>query len=183
MTDLEYTDLLIKRVQDGDALAFEKLYYHALPKVAAFIMSRSPQCAPLDDLVQEVFCRLWEQRGRFRGAASGQTYLLGIANNVLREYCRSARRRSELSLSDSNIADTVVNLPEEPALIKAELCGLLRAARANLSAARSSAITLIYDLQLAPRDAARVAGCTEKAFRLRLDAARRQLRRLLQVGP
>lgn len=174
-----HIDCLLARIQQGDAIAFEKVYFLIVPSVRAFISSRNSRDIPVDDLTQEVFCRLWQQRSKYRGEASGLTYVMGIAINVCREYVRSVSCRRRMPIVKDEVFLQAATLPMESDLEKDELEVILREARNELSEIRATAIHLVYDLELSPKKAAEIVRCTEKAFRLRLDAARHQLEQYL----
>jgi RNA polymerase sigma-70 factor, ECF subfamily len=169
-----YIDTLMDRVQKGDAIAFEQLYDHLLPRMKAFILSRGQVGALMvDDVIQEVFCRVWERRHGFVRQSSAQTYLFGIALNVIRESRRAAAYRARWLASSSAYVSAVSDCHEEA--VRAEITRLLALARLTLSPKQSLAITLVYDRGMAPRRAAGDAGCTVKALRRRLEDGRRRL--------
>src|SRR4051812_43497700 len=81
---------LLLRSQQGDAIAFRRLYVAFSPVVRAFLLSRRLSVHAADDVLQEVFCRVWQGRSRYSGPpASASTYLLAIAMNVSRELTRN----------------------------------------------------------------------------------------------
>jgi RNA polymerase sigma-70 factor, ECF subfamily len=173
---LRSTDDLMLLVQRGDALAFEVLYHRMCPIIRGLIASNLWRPEMVDDGVQEVFCRLWKQRDRFAHQSSAKTYLLGIGINVVRELARDAERAKPLS---SEIPEKPATITETEDLGAASLALTLGQARATLSNNQSKAIGLVYDERLAPKEAARLLGCTEKALRRRLEVAREKMRNFL----
>lgn len=168
---------LLQRVKCDDAIAFKELYFLAFPSVRNFILSRATHNVPVSDLVQEVFCRLWQQRNMFRGESAGQTYIFGVAMNVLHEYFRGVKKWQIVTFSKSNL---LVTIPEESDLERSEIFSLISQGRKTLSKKREAAILLVYDMGNSPRKAAEIAGCSKKTFRLRLDASRHQLEQFLR---
>lgn len=172
-------DRLMPLVQGGDFIGFQRLYSVMTPLIGNFIAARCRRRTAADDIVQEVFCRLWQRRERFvaeRGHRA-ETYLLQIARNVVRERTR-AQRRVKMML------DTAPRNPRTSQaigqrLLADELSQALCAARARLSPNQAEAIRLVYDEQQSPRAAALRVGFTEKALRRRLEEAHRKLRRIL----
>jgi len=59
-----------------------------------------------DDLTQEVFCRAWQNRGRYQEMGHARAYLLRIAERLT--YDRTRRRRPETSL-DQTVWHVVVS--------------------------------------------------------------------------
>jgi RNA polymerase sigma-70 factor (ECF subfamily) len=74
---------LMFKAAAGDPEAFVQLYRKFYSPIEAYLARLNGQHVSLEDLVQEVFTRVWEQRGNFRGNSSVKTYLFGIARNVM----------------------------------------------------------------------------------------------------
>ncbi|MBN2023115.1 MAG: RNA polymerase sigma factor [Pirellulales bacterium] len=70
------------------------------PAVRGYLlaMTRRPDVA--DDLAQDVFCRAWEARERYREQGSFRAYLLRIADRLLVDRSRRARREVTLDPED-----------------------------------------------------------------------------------
>jgi RNA polymerase sigma-70 factor (ECF subfamily) len=169
--DRHTTEELLLLGQQGDALAFERLYRTTAPLIWAFAQRRGPARVSADDVTQEVFCRLWEGRCRFAGRSPATTFLFGIAQNILREHVRGA---DDVSPIPNNIAEMVAAAaPLEP-------CDNLAAARNRLSEVQAQAVRYVYDDQMTPDEAAARLGCTRQAVRRRLQEALHQLRRNFQ---
>jgi RNA polymerase sigma-70 factor, ECF subfamily len=107
-------------------------------------------------------------------------WLLGIARNLVRERRRADGRQAELAASldlrtramdlmAGDVADQVV-----------ERAAALRAL-ATLSDADRETLTLVAWQGLPPRAAARVVGCSQAAFWVRLHRARRRLERAIEM--
>ncbi len=92
---------LMFRAAKGDRQAFTQLCDKFQPRLRGYLASRNGQLSSLDDLTQEVFTRLWQQRGQFKGKSTVKTYLFGIANNVIRE--EAARQLQLGKLKDLTI--------------------------------------------------------------------------------
>ncbi len=178
---MQVTDVLFERVRRGDACAFEAMYYELLPTVIAFVRSRTPRGAPVEDLVQEVFCRLWERRKCFEGRSSAKTYVLGIVVNVIHHY-RQEGRSALVALERLDLPDPRIARCEDE-LERREILQFLSRARLALSKRQSAAIDLVYDEQMAPHEAAAALGCTETALRAGLKKARQKLRMYLLDNP
>jgi len=79
----------------GDTQAFERLYRRHAPRVnglARWLLSRDD----VDDVIQDVFIRVWEKLGTFRGNSAFGTWLHRLATNVIlrhREKYRSDEKR------------------------------------------------------------------------------------------
>jgi RNA polymerase sigma factor (sigma-70 family) len=81
----------------GDREAFRRLYSHYFPLVSQYVSLFAPTKECVDELVQDVFVRIWEKRERFAGVDSFQAYLFQMTRNQVFNYIRSIRlqRRQE----------------------------------------------------------------------------------------
>ena len=81
----------MERCAQGDSLAFEELHRHYIAIVRAFVVNRLPHSTAsqsTDDILQEVFIRVWLGRERWTCQAAVATWILSIASNVIREHKR-----------------------------------------------------------------------------------------------
>ena len=86
----------VARAAAGDARAFEALYRTHLPRVHSLVR-RMTAGRDADELTQDVFVRLWQKLGTFRGDSSFATWLHRLAVNVVIERFRTDRvRRARL---------------------------------------------------------------------------------------
>ncbi len=76
----------------GDVRAFEALYRTHLPRVHSLVR-RMTAGRDADELTQDVFVRLWQKLGTFRGDSSFTTWLHRLAVNVVIERFRTDQVR------------------------------------------------------------------------------------------
>ena len=80
----------------GDVRAFEHLYRTHLPRVHSLVR-RMAGGRDTDELTQDVFVRVWQKLGSFRGDSAFGTWLHRLAVNVVIERFRQdATRRQRL---------------------------------------------------------------------------------------
>ena len=92
------------RAAAGDVSAFEAVYRAHLPRVHSLVR-RMTGGRDADELTQDVFVRVWQKLGTFRGDSSFATWLHRLAVNVVIERFRTehaaaaaaARRRGRSS--------------------------------------------------------------------------------------
>lgn len=173
-TDREADRQLMFRVGAGDVEAFRALYEGYLGRVVSFL--RRQGGVNVEDLAQEVFVRLWQYRGRFAGRSCVKTYLMGIAQNVLRESWRRTGRWPK-SLDAGAMEEMAAAEAEER--VDDELRRRMEVAKAHLSRNQLQAVELVYRCRMKPVEAADLVGCSYKAMRRRLEEAMRRLRGLL----
>jgi DNA-directed RNA polymerase specialized sigma24 family protein len=84
---------LVRDAQNGDLLAFERLYRENERKVFALCLRLSSDAALAEELTQEVFVRAWRKLGSFRGESAFSSWLYPLTVNVALSERRSRRRR------------------------------------------------------------------------------------------
>ena len=90
----------VARAAAGDVRAFESLYHANLPRVHSLIR-RMTGGRDAEELTQDVFVRVWQKLGSFRGDSAFTTWLHRLAVNVVIERFRTdAARRQRLHQGD-----------------------------------------------------------------------------------
>jgi RNA polymerase sigma-70 factor, ECF subfamily len=84
---------LVRRVQGGDLDAFEPLYHRYGGMAYALSLRLTSDRAQATELVQDVFVRLWETIGSFRGDSAFSSWFYRLTVNVVLQALRSGRRR------------------------------------------------------------------------------------------
>src|ERR1700733_5133536 len=80
------------RAADADPGAFGELFERHARAVFAFCARRTGDLALAEDLTSVVFLEAWRRRSVHLGGTSMLPWLLGTANNVVRNQRRSLRR-------------------------------------------------------------------------------------------
>jgi RNA polymerase sigma-70 factor (ECF subfamily) len=166
---------LMTRVQAGDEAALGELMTHWERPVKAVVARLVLNARDADELAQETFVRLWQQRDRFRTGAAFRPWIFAIAINLARNRLRWWRRRPEIALEDwteSPAADPT----GATAVEAAELRHAVQAAIAALPSDLREALILAEYEQLAHAEIAAIVGTTPKAIESRLARARAKLR-------
>jgi RNA polymerase sigma factor (sigma-70 family) len=87
----------IRRAQDGDANAFEYLYNSHCKRVYGICLRMLKDRSDAEDLTQQVFLRVFQKIGTFRGDSCFSTWLHRVTvNAVLMHLRKKDRRRSIL---------------------------------------------------------------------------------------
>ena len=90
----------------GDVRAFERLYRVNLPKVHSLVR-RMTGGREADELTQDVFVRVWQKLGSFRGDSAFSTWLHRLAVNVVIERFRTENTRRQRHVDGEEIFDTL----------------------------------------------------------------------------
>ncbi|HRQ51004.1 MAG TPA: sigma-70 family RNA polymerase sigma factor, partial [Agriterribacter sp.] len=88
---------LLLRVAEGDEVAFRALYNHYRKKIYTLGLLLSKSDIQAQELVQDVFLKIWEKREQLREIAYFNAWLRTIARNTAINYLR-ARAMEKLGL-------------------------------------------------------------------------------------
>jgi len=174
---------LMVQAGHGDAKAFERLYRKYLPVVKAYLASHKGCHASLEDLTQEVFTRLWQNRGQFRKDSTLRTFLFGIARKVL---CEQQRRLSKqksanhsVFLKRSLLCSDGSSQPDLE-VCRQETQEIVGDAISRLTAKQRQAVRVFYaEDTTSSKIMAQQANCSTESFRSRLRRGRSRLGQLL----
>src|ERR1043166_5280368 len=93
---------LMRRVQDGDAAAMGTLMERWELPLKSVIGRIVLNASEAEELAQEAFVRVWQQRQKFRTGAEFRPWVFSIAINLARNRLRWWRRRPVGSLHERN---------------------------------------------------------------------------------
>jgi RNA polymerase sigma-70 factor (ECF subfamily) len=96
----------VARAAAGDVRAFEALYRAHLPRVYSLVRRMSGG-RDADELTQDVFVRVWQKLGTFRGDAAFSTWLHRLAVNVVIERFRADTLRRQRLRDGDDIFETL----------------------------------------------------------------------------
>lgn len=99
----------------GDRRAFERLYRAHSGRVYALCARMAADRALAEELTQDVFVRVWEKLGSFRGDSSFGTWVHRVAVNVCLNRLQTEKRdRKRSAGGDEGDDDVVAALPARP---------------------------------------------------------------------
>lgn len=84
---------LFYRVAAGDEDAFTSLFYHYTPQIFPFVRQKVRDEAQAEEIVQDIFLRLWVYRDRLATLEAPQDYLFRIAANRVKDHFRDMALR------------------------------------------------------------------------------------------
>lgn len=91
--EIFYTEQqLISLLREGSQDAFEQLFERYSQKLYRFSLSYLKSETEAEEIVQDVFLKLWENRSKLRNETSFQSYLFTIAFNAIRKYFNQKAR-------------------------------------------------------------------------------------------
>ena len=84
---------LVKKLKDGDSFAFEVLFYKYRNKIKGFALKIVPAQIDPEEIVQEVFVRVWLKKDAIDPEKDFQSYLFSIAKHLVLDHLKSAVNR------------------------------------------------------------------------------------------
>jgi len=168
---------LLEAWRAGDRDAGEVLFDRHFLTVACFF--RNKVSNELEDLVQRTFLQCVESKDRFRAESSFRTYLLSIANNVLRNHFRR-RSRKEGRLDFGSVS--IHELAPQPSSVLASRREhqLLIEGLRQLPLQSQVILELYYWEELTAPQIADVVDAPVGTVRTRLRLAKEKLRRIIE---
>lgn len=186
---LQSDELLIDKILERDAEAFEVLWARYSASVRQHIIRTVQDESAAEDLVQEAFLRLWTSVEQWDGRGSFKGWFFRIATNLALNYLRTLRRRKQQPLEippdDFDDADESApdpdwmidtSLPSPDAMLEqAEQSNLLWRLVEELPAEKRDVLQLVYQKEMNLCDVAAEIGIPEGTVKSRLHYSIRRL--------
>ena len=178
---------LMMRVVRGDSTALAELYDHHAAQVFGLCLRilNEPQLA--EDMLQEVFVRVWEKAGTYEpGRGEFRTWLMGVTRNMCIDQLRRLRarpqpadpaREGDAPPFEELLTDPEADVPEAASVN--ERAAIIRRAMAALSQEQRQVIELSYFRGFTRREIARKLKCPEGTVHTRARLALQNLRQQL----
>lgn len=176
------------RLRDHDQEAFELLSTRYREAVYRHVWQVIHEATAAEDVVQEVFLRVWTHAEQWSGQGAFKSWLFRIATNLALNHVRSVRRRPQLPLEVPRdefteeeeppvpgwMIDTSEPGPEER-LEEAERNHLLRQLVSKLPNEKRAVLYLLHDAEMETRQVAEALGIPEGTVKSRLHYATKRL--------
>jgi RNA polymerase sigma-70 factor (ECF subfamily) len=163
---------LMGRYCDGDAAAFRQLYALLAPRVRGLLLKLSRNLAVADDLLQITFLKVHRARAAYIRGADPLPWMMMIARRSFRDHVRKHCR--ELALRDADDIEA-----EHDAAEHRGVQPLVRAALEKLPQLLRDAVLMTRLEGKSMAEAARSAGTSVAAMKVRAHRGRIALRALL----
>lgn len=164
----------------ADEAAFAELMQRWEQPMKRYLARMVLNSGDAEDLAQESFVRLYQQRARFDQGQPFAPWLYAIATNLARNRLRWWRRRPSIDLDSwtrNPCAAQVESVPGAAELLElAERARQVRLVVSELPVGLREVVVLCEFEELGQAEAARVLGTTQKAVEHRLSRARERLR-------
>ncbi|MCX6955736.1 MAG: sigma-70 family RNA polymerase sigma factor [Verrucomicrobia bacterium] len=170
---------LMARVQRGDEAALGTLMERWERPVKSVIGRVVLNATEAEELAQETFVRVWQQREKFQTGAAFRPWVFTIAVNLARNRLRWWRRRPTVELQEWTETGDGGRMGENR-LETAERAAAVRDAIAELPLELREAIVLFEYEQMSYAEIALAVGATAKAVETRIYRAKEKLRAALK---
>lgn len=174
LTDAE----LMQRIGRGEHAAFDTIYNRYAQKLGGFFLRMlAYDTAKAEDMVQELFARMWTHRREYRSEQPFATWLYAMAYNLCKNEYRHETVR-QAYVEEIRQGEEATHEPTE-AMERDELRQRMRQAVQLLPTAQRDAFLLHYDEELTIPEVAHIVGCPEGTVKSRLYAALESVKRMM----
>lgn len=84
---------LLRKLKEGDSFAFEVLFYKYRNKIKGFAIKLIPTQIDPEEIVQEVFVKIWLKKETINPEKDFQSFLFSITKNLVLDHLKSAVNR------------------------------------------------------------------------------------------
>ncbi len=167
--------LLAENSKNGDATALRTLFNTYRNKVYRICLGYVQDKADAEDLTQEVFIKVIQNIGQFKGQSKLSSWIYRIAINLSLNYLRDHKKR--LFQTDLSEADKLSS--EGPEISRIQMSKMLRKALQKLPERQRMVFILSQSLDQSYAEIAETAGISLSSVESLLFRARKNLRQLL----
>ncbi len=173
----------VRRIRAGDARAFQDLFLSYYDGLRAFLLGYVRSEGVAEELVQEIFLRLWSARAQWVVQSTVRSYLYGAARNRALRYLShqriEARWEAAVERGDEHPGVSVAPASADGHLAAGDLAAALARAVGRLPARCRETFTLRRQHDLSYVEIAAVMGvtvnCAERQFTKALKILRAEL--------
>ncbi len=182
---------LMLRVRDDDAMAFQQLVQGYQLRLLRVLKHMVGSNSAAEDLVQDVFLRVWRARASYQPTAKFSTWIFHIAHNVASNALRDRHRKREVQITSSENQNSAIFSLDQMAvastgmmpvrkLDKAERADMVRTAVEALNERQRTALILCKFEGLSYQEIADTMDLSVQAVKSLLSRARVNLKLLLE---
>ncbi len=170
----------LERVRQGDLAVFEDAFRAYCPELCAFAFRYLQSSALAEEVVHDVFMRVWQKRSELQLRESVKAYLYGAVRlrsiSLLRTQARREERQATLE-REQLAAPMVYAVNEGPAEVeRRELIETIERALAELPPRCRRAVVLRWQREMSYAEIAETMGISIKAVEAHLTRATKRLR-------
>ena len=113
---------LFRKIAEGDELAFAEIFFRYTAKLQPFLLKVTRSEQDTEEIIQDVFLRLWLSRKKLTEVDNHQAYIFTISNNRLFTFLQKKARRMQVEHQSAtpditHITEEMIDLHENTRLI------------------------------------------------------------------
>ena len=170
---------LIIRLIESDSSAFEKLYYVYVERVYYFALRYVKNASDAEEVVQEVFTKIWESRHNIKPELSFSGYLLTTTKNtIFNDNRKKVNHQAYTTYIINYLQNNMKDVEDE--IIFNDLMNLLKKMIEKLPAKRQEIFRLCRFEGLPYKEVSAKLGISEKTIETHMRLAIRDLKTQLE---
>jgi RNA polymerase sigma-70 factor (ECF subfamily) len=173
---------LFLRLSHGDVNAFATIFNFYEPRLYPFVLKMTKSETIAEEVVQEVFIKLWTNRASFSTIDSPKSYIFRAASNQTITHLRNKARQISLIKTVAGTTDDASNITEESLELK-EMQSLVHQAVEQLPPQRKLIYTLSRQKGLKNDEIAEQLGISISTVKNQLTEALRFIREQIKQHP
>ncbi|MBX3242598.1 MAG: RNA polymerase sigma-70 factor [Chitinophagaceae bacterium] len=171
---------LLERISDGDPDAYKQLYYLLFNSLYKFALSIIQSRQQAEEIVSDVFVKLWMVRQSLTGIKNPSVYLYTSVRNRALDYLRKDRSHTIVHLSPQDWEDSLIEL-KDPSdyCISSDLMKKINAAINQLPPQSKVIFRLVKEDGLSYKQVAKIMEISPLTVRNQLSIAVRKIGEIL----
>ena len=115
---MEYSEsTIINLIKEGNGQAFEKIFREYFKSLHAYAYTFMKDDEQAEEVVQNVFCRIWEKRGQLSPDGSLKAYLYRSVHNESLNYLKHQKTRAVFQVHHTNNGEQTGNEASEKVMV------------------------------------------------------------------
>ena len=170
--------LCLRELSEGSYEAFDTLYMRYSPIVEQFVLSLLKRKEEADDITQNIFLKIWENRSSMSGVHSFRAYLFKMVRNAV--YDTFSRRKPTSGLQDSmELGDILRSEDMEEKISAKDLNMLMDMAVENMPEQRRRVFRMSRRDGLSHKEISMQLGISTKTVEYHMSKALAELRKII----
>lgn len=170
--------LCLRELSEGSYEAFDTLYMRYSPIVEQFALSLLKRKEEADDITQNIFLKIWENRSSMSGVHSFRAYLFKMVRNAV--YDTFSRRKPTSGLQDSmKLGDILRSEDMEGKISAKDLNMLMDMAVENMPEQRRRVFRMSRRDGLSHKEISMQLGISTKTVEYHMSKALAELRKII----
>jgi RNA polymerase sigma-70 factor (ECF subfamily) len=173
---------LLQQLIAGDAESFRKIYEYYQGKIFLFALRLTKSKSEAEEVVQEVFVRLWEKREKIKVEKNFNSYILTITKNLVLDGLKKAAYDKTIQQKIYRHMQALQNTTVDQ-LIEKELTRLHQQAVDQLSPQKKIVFKLSREEELSYEEIAEKLGVSKNTVRNQMSDSLKSIREYLVGHP